>query len=163
MPDQAGWDQPPLDPARVARMELIVSCVLALGLIVFGGVAVWLRGEKPPGDPLLALTAAVFTAGMVLASWLSWVWMSTGWIRKRTARIVADPQRVLAELHFQRWVISRAPLEGAAFFNLIAYLLSGPIWSLGLVFWLLVLLFVPFPQQTAFERWSQDVQRDLSQ
>jgi hypothetical protein len=53
----------------------------------------------------------------------------------------------------QKTIIESAMIEGPAFFVLIAYLIVGQTWLLGLAAVLLVMLVVPFPTYERAEDW----------
>ena len=53
----------------------------------------------------------------------------------------------------QKTIIESALVEGAAFFNLIAFLTVGEWWSLGIAGVLLAVLLVPFPTYDRVENW----------
>ena len=53
----------------------------------------------------------------------------------------------------QKTIIEAAMVEGPAFFVLIAYLIVGQTWLLGLAAVLLVMLVVPFPTYERVEDW----------
>ncbi len=56
-------------------------------------------------------------------------------------------------LYQTRCILGAAPLEGAAFFQLIAYYLEGLPLYLGLAGGLLVLLLLRFPTRHGVESW----------
>ena len=53
-------------------------------------------------------------------------------------------------------IVGLALLEGAAFFNIIAYMIAGHIWSLGIVAGLVVIMLLSFPTRGRVAFWIED-------
>jgi hypothetical protein len=152
-----------MDPDQVGRAAQIIVVALAMGVIVFASIAIGIRWGKAPENPFLAYFAAGFAAIVLPIDWASLKFTAATQLRSAAAQIQEDQRRALAGLYTSRTIFRCAPIEGAAFFNIIAYIVSGQLWSLGIVAVLLVLILVPFPSQTDFENWAEQVRRDLSQ
>jgi hypothetical protein len=68
----------------------------------------------------------------------------------------------LAPVYVSKTLLSDTPLEGAAFFNGIAYIIDGHWMTLAVVFAILAMMAITFPSQSQFESWAEQVQRDHS-
>ena len=55
-----------------------------------------------------------------------------------------------------------ALLDGAALFNLIAYIIDGQWFSLATAGFLLLLMGMMFPTVREFESWAEDIERNLN-
>lgn len=81
-------------------------------------------------------------------------------LRFRRGRGTAGrPRGPLEALYQTPTIVQQALLEGAAFFQVIAYLLEGQPLNLGLTLGLILRLTLLFPKREAVERWI-GTQRD---
>jgi hypothetical protein len=160
-PSQPAGNAPPLDPDRVGRVAQMMVLAFVTGLVTFGAIAVVIRLGQEPDDPMLAYIAAGATVVVMLMSSVLPQAVAAQQLRAQSRQIREAPRQPLAGMYVTRTILRGAPLEGAAFFNLIAYIVSGQWWTLGIVAVLMAMLLVPFPSQTDFENWAEQVQRDL--
>jgi hypothetical protein len=58
-------------------------------------------------------------------------------------------------------IIGVALLEGAGFFNLVAYMSERQWWTLAIVGVLMLLIAMMFPTLQQFESWSEDKKREM--
>ena len=68
----------------------------------------------------------------------------------------------LPQLYQTQLIIALAMLEGSAFFNLIAYLIEGNWFSLGIAGFMLALMALMFPTENRFESWAESVAENLN-
>lgn len=150
------------------RTVQIIVASLAMGLILFAGIAMSVRNDRPPQpqqDPLLAYLAVGFAVVMLairktvgssvvsrhrqnLASGTD---VDLG--RGGTPPAVATDGDRLLYVFQQKTIIESALVEGPAFFVLVAYLVTGETWLLGVAAVLLTMLVVPFPTYDRIEDW----------
>jgi hypothetical protein len=153
---------------RVMRIILGSLCV---GVAAMAAVMVWLRQAEPlpPPQPLpvLSFVALGFAAFMAVFSVALPVFLQASWRRQlRERQQVAPagppfgPDSDWWARYQTRLILQAAPLEGAAFFQLIAYRIEGLPVSLGVAAGLFVCLLMLFPTQAGVERWVA-AQRDL--
>ncbi len=110
--------QPPpgADRRAVLRVALIRFAII-LGVLVFGGVAWWMRdgsGASPPPNPSFFAGLGIFPALVVGAALAAVVVLRLVWGR------ATDPvrRRMLS-------IVALAPAEAAALFGAVGYFLSG--------------------------------------
>jgi len=157
---------PQISPDQVGRTSQIIAIALILGVCVFAGVAITIAmGKKPdeqPGSIVVSSVAVLFAVTAAMGSVVTRRRLTSSQVLQNAAAIREDYRRALAPIYSLRNVVSRALLEGAAFFNLIAYIVEGQMWTLGIVAVLVAMMAVPFPSQTDFENWAEQVRRDVS-
>jgi hypothetical protein len=156
----------PINPDHVGRTTQIITIALLMGVCVFAAVAITINFGKEPAQrdsaPFVSYVAIAFAVSAAFGSLLVRKLLTASQVHQSTAAIRENHRRALAPIYSMRNVVSKAVLEGAAFFNLIAYIVEGHVWTLGIVAALLVLMSVPFPSQTDFENWAEQVRRDLA-
>lgn len=72
----------------------------------------------------------------------------------------ADLRQPLAGVYMSRTIIGGALLEGAAFINLVAYMINRHWSNIGMAGFLVIVMAVTFPSQSHFETWVDQVRRD---
>jgi hypothetical protein len=165
----------PFEPEPFAarlRVMRIVHGALCLGVVIFAVVVVLARMDVvplggaaqllPPAVPLVSYIGVAF-AGIIFAVFLILPGILESAWRKQVGRPGSDggaPDQWWA-LYQTRLIMRSALLEGAAFFQLIAYLIEGQPWSLGVGLGLLVVLLTQFPTRGGVEWWVES-QRDLA-
>lgn len=107
---------PPTDRRAVLRVALIRFAII-LGVLVFGGVAWWMRdgfGASPAPNPGFFVGLGLFPAIVVGAALAAVVVLRVVWGR------ATDPvrRRMLS-------IVALAPAEAAALFGAVGYFLSG--------------------------------------
>ena len=160
---------------RVVRVVQIIVASLATGLIVFAGIAMSLRmnqqqqqppqQQQQPQDDFLAYFAVGFAVVMLGVRRIvgsSTVTRHRKNIAAGTAVIpgpgraplssATDGDRLLFAFQ-QKTIIESAMVEGPAFFTVIAYLITGEAWLLGVGAVLLAALIVLFPTYERVEDW----------
>jgi hypothetical protein len=153
----------PADVTTAVRTSQIIAGALMMGVITFGVIAVVIAWNKPPGDPLLPVIAVAFAAIVIPVRFgvsASLVSSSRTHIGNevRGGRL-QDSSRIAGQLYgaFQtRMIVGMALLEGAAFFNLVAYMISARWWNLAAAGVLLLLLAAMFPTKNKLEQWVHD-------
>jgi hypothetical protein len=166
---------PDLSEALRLRTMRLVVVALCVGVVSLAGVMIWLRDAAPlpppPGVPLLTFVglglAAVLAVGSVAlplvlqASWRRGLRQQPGAapIDRRTGRALG-PEEVWWVRYQTRLIVQAALLEGATFFQLIAYRIEGLPVSLGVAAGLSLCLLMLFPTRAGVERWVA-AQRDL--
>jgi hypothetical protein len=159
------YDQDPF--AVRLRVMRILHAALCLGVVFFAVVVLVIRqggaaNLPPPAVPMVSyvlagMAALTFVMFLILPGMLESSW------RKQFARPNSDggePGQWWG-LYQTRLIIRCALLEGTAFAQLIAYMLEGQQWSLGLALGLLVALLAQFPTRSGVEGWVE-TQRDLA-
>jgi hypothetical protein len=150
---------------RTMRVLLVALCAGVLGM---AAVMVWLREAAPlpppPGVPVLSFVGLGLAAFLAVGSVVLPLVLQATWRRgyRQGAGAGRPPGgdeewwgRYQARLLFQA-----ALLEGAAFFQLIAYRIEGLPVSLGVAGGLFLCLLTLFPTRPGVERWVA-AQRDL--
>lgn len=130
----------------------IIAGSLVFGVLAFATVAVVLRrGEPADPNQFVSLIGAGFAfisviARQVIVGFLGGQTVSQG--PKDTAATLA--------LYQTRMIVGLAILEGAAFFNIVSYLLEGHWWSLAVVAGLLAWMIASFPTRARLRHWIDD-------
>jgi hypothetical protein len=154
----------------------IISAALISGVIVFLVVVLFvIKSDPKPGSPLLTYMGLVFGA---LA--LVFAFIVPGLIGGSIKQALVDGKRVdlpgqfkaspevgiignLLFLFQTRLIIGHAILEGAAFFNLVAYMLERQDVSLAIVGLLVGAMLVKFPTRGKVESWLADETRSIDE
>ena len=71
-----------------------------------------------------------------------------------------DVSRALGGVYLSQTILANALLEGAAFFNLVCYLLLAQISNMVMAAVMLVVMASTFPTKSQLIRWAERVQRD---
>lgn len=166
-PDSVGGPGPSNSAGMVRTMQIICAAMM-FGVIVFGVIAVAVRRQQAPGAEvegavLIAYLAAGFGVLMVvMRSIVPGQVVRTNIQQLVKTRRLEDLQRKDLYPSYQtRMIVACALLESAGFFNLIAYIMAGQLWSIGIVAVLLVLMAMAFPTSDSVENWADDELRQL--
>lgn len=141
-------DDPAITQAAVTCK--IIAGALVFGVVAFAAVVVVLRLGRQPGGTLISFVAVGFAAAMIVVRQFV-----LGIAGGRTGPPQPGPAGPLA-LYQTRMIIGLAILEGAAFFNCIAYLLEGRWWTLLAVAVLVARMLASFPTRTRLRQWVAD-------
>jgi hypothetical protein len=155
-------NEPPNLSARILTMQIIASAI-TLGAIIFLTIVLIMRSTgqvvKAPATPLISYIALGFAAlAVVAAVAVPRLLMAT--LVRGVARTSA-PERPEEEFFglcnvYQTGLIQRlAILEGAAFFQILAFLLEGQQACLIVTAILLAGLVLQFPYRSRVETWIE--------
>jgi hypothetical protein len=157
--------------AAAARTSQIIVAALVIGVLIFLGVVLAMPRKADQHEPLITYMAAAFTLALIILSSIGPYLVASKALRFRGFVPASegsvglthglDDQTLVQLLGvFQSSVIvACAPLEGGAFFNLIAYFLEGRVISLIAVGILLILMAMRFPTTATAEDWIARVVR----
>ena len=173
-----------MEPDKVLRVMQIIAGALIAGVLSFGGVAGFIvfgqvPAVQPGGQPpaiaqrmpeFITYPAMALAAGMVVMSFVGSNFVSAMWV-KGIAKMAKDgtstgPKelfgRLLAAAQI-KMIFAMAPIEGAAFFNLIAFIMTKSLIPPTVVGVLLFVMAIHFPTKFKLARWLEDQQRAMSQ
>jgi hypothetical protein len=167
---------------RLMTMRIIHGALLA-GSAAFAGLAIYIRsrGDQPIAEPPIISYVGVIFAATTLIAFLVVPNIMAANFRTCVAAGLnplpvsytrggrpAQPQILEGNalwwaLYQIRLIVMAALLEGTIFLQLIAYLLEGIGWSLGLalLFWLSLALL--FPTRERVETWARTQQNLVEQ
>lgn len=141
----------PPDITKDVRGMQVLAGALMLGLMVFAGIAVFVIGPKP-GESLVAAVMA----GMVLIE-LPLFFILPQTALKREPGDKFDVQKELGR-YSGAMLMRYALCEGAAFVNIVAYIVAGQWWSLAVAGLMWLVMVAMFPTQTKVEDWLENRQ-----
>jgi hypothetical protein len=156
---------------RSVRTLQVIVAAMAVGVLVFFGIVVAMPGEAVEPPPLISYVAAAFALVCVAMSWVGPYFITGQVLRllglgsapEGASRFVQDmDDQTLARLlgvYQSRLIVACAPLEGGAFFNLIAYMMEGQTFSLMVAGVLVLLMAMWFPTMGRAEDWIAGVLR----
>ncbi len=111
-------------------------------------------GQAPEPDAFISIVAAA-VAGVVVVVRQVVLGVMSGQAVPKAGVAEPTPQAAFG-LYQTRLIVGLGLLEGAAFFNLIAYLLEGHWWSYLVVAALLTWMLASFPTRDRLRRWIDD-------
>ena len=155
---------------RIIHAVLLMGC---LGIAVFM-VVMRARGNRPVTDPPVVSLVGLALAGVMgLTALVVPNVLAANWRQKIVRGVDPQPRAQLSSpqtipgqsvdwwgLYQTRMIIVAALLDEVIFFGLIAYLIEGPLWNLGIAALFLVGLALLFPTRERVERWIS-VQQEL--
>jgi hypothetical protein len=147
------YDPNQLDPLGAQlRVLRIIHFALCLGCISFLVIVLFTAPVSPPGamGPTFAYLGAGLAVPLFLASWLLPLKVDAE-LRKKARKVGGRAN--WEQLFITRFLIRAAPLEGAAFLQLIFYQLQAEPLNLGMALGALVLLVLLFPTRSGMEEW----------
>lgn len=152
-----------LSDERLRTMQIIAGALM-MGVISFAAVAVFMGLQKEVADPFIAYIAAGFAVLMFVVHLFVPPMISNGMISQlRHANDIRDESSTagLIGAYQTHLIIALAMLEGAAFFNLVAYIIAVQWWSLVIVGMLLLAMAMKFPTRFKVESWIETKQHEL--
>lgn len=167
---------------RVVMVSRIIVFSLVMGVMVFAAVAIFLGADKQAEAPQGALgnLQTTLAAGMALVALVasglvprliskrvreSLAAGDTSGLNPMAAQTMEELGEVgtLAAVYQTTLIVGVAILEGAAFYNLVAYILEHQTTSLLFTALLLVAMFFKFPSQARVETWIADEQKNIDE
>jgi hypothetical protein len=152
--------------ARLRVMQ-IVATALILGVAVFLAIVLYIvqvqnqgRGTMPPQEvPVISLMAAGFLAVLGVASFL----VPAAVVRNSLRGIPNSNGEPNLGVYQAALVVGLSLLEGACFFNCIAYLLEAQPYTLGCIGVGLLLMLARFPTESRVRLWQDNQKERLAQ
>lgn len=171
-----------MEPDKVLRTMQIIAGALIAGVLSFAGVASFLvfgnaaavqPGGQPPavgGSEIVMYMAMGFAAVAVVMSFVVPNLISAAGV-KSVAKLAQDgtstgPKELFGRLlgvAQTKMIIAMALVEGAAFFNLIAFIITKSLIPPAVVLGLLAVMAIHFPTKMKLANWLEDQQRWLNQ
>ena len=166
MPQAPHEISPEIEPSQMIRTSQNIAISLRGGLVMFALVAISVDHKAALDSSLISNLGAGFAALEIVLQFIVPTLIVNGQITKLKNRPVAsgrhpDYSKTLAGLFQQKMVIGMALLQGAAFFNLVAFMSEHQMFSLGIVGFLLLLMVMMFPTLSRFENWAEEMQRNI--
>lgn len=124
------------------RVMQIITLAMAMGVLAFGVVAVLLIRPEVAAEPMIAYVAFALAIPLAIASFI-------------VPRLVVNSQPATVESFQTGLIVGLALVEGAAFLNLVAYLIEGQVYSLGMAAILLALMLIRFPTTAGVSDWIE--------
>lgn len=161
------------DPAQqvvirqAVRGTQIITGAMCMGVLVFLGIALWLQGASLDGEPDLLSWFAVGFAVILYINHLAFPRIvQAGELKKLSAAQMKEADAasrwdLLFPIFRTQHIIACAMLEGAAFLNLVAYIVEPFVGNLAAAVLLLVLIALKIPTETRLQFWVQDRVREL--
>ena len=173
-----------LEPDKALFTMRIIAGALIAGVLTFAGVASVVvfsqvpvaaqPGGEPPAGPqdgseiLMYLAMALAAVAIVMSFVVSNLVSAAG--VKGVAKMAQDgtatgPKELFGRLLAvaqTKMIIALALVEGAAFFNLIAFISTKSLIPPAVVGALLLVMAIHFPTKFKLARWLEDQQRELS-
>ena len=153
--------QPSIDHPGQIRTVQIITFALMQGVVVFGAVAFFISRDKPKTDGFLvwiALGLAVVAVVIrsIIGGFLNGA-LSSGMDRTVWDELPSQKQNSRLIGQFQtKHIVECALLEGAAFLNLIAYIMERNIISIIVAGVLLMLIMISFPGGSKIDHWAEN-------
>lgn len=157
--------------ASVRTMQIIVGALI-LGVLSFVGVALFIKFPKlVPAPPVpgvaqfpviayfaMGMAAILFAARLVVPSIITQQLVRQLLQNKPTDQLTKNE---FYSVYQTGLIIATALLEGAAFFNILAYVLQEQLWSLGVAGGLVVAMAAGFPTAERVDEWAADQLRQI--
>ncbi len=151
----------PMKPEQVGRNAMIVVGALMFGLINFTAIAIFISDEPVKNAPLFLKYLGVAGAALMIAMRFVIPGIVTAAATRQTEGQTPEAFRQqLAGAYQAKTIIGAALLEGAGFFNGVAYIVTVSLLNIGAIAILLSIMAVTLPSQTQFENWADQIQRD---
>ena len=164
-----------VSPQMMVRTGQIICGALMMGVLMFTLVVCVMRFgsagqqvDQPADQPraeslLLPGVAAAFAAILLVVRMVVLPSVVRDGLKQTAARKPIEELRKidLYGVYQTRMIVGCAMLEGAAFLNIIAFLMAGQIWTLGIVGLLLALMALMFPTIDKVDSWADEQLRQL--
>jgi protein-S-isoprenylcysteine O-methyltransferase Ste14 len=171
-PVQSGRPSAPYNPDAPVQPIQIIVFALMMGVLVFAGIATFLKINNPnPPNPnaqqpdLLPQIAVGMAAIMVAMRFVVPAMMAKGQLKAvRHSTLWQDERRrqgALYGVYQQRTIVEDAMLEGVSFFLIVAFIVTGQWWLLGVVGLLVALMAAWFPTKGRIENFIQEQTQQL--
>ncbi|MEO2019784.1 MAG: hypothetical protein ABGZ53_36085 [Fuerstiella sp.] len=166
-PDQQGPVQPTLDRVQAVRGLKIITFAMVMSVLVFMGVALAINKGAIDGEPEIMSWIGIGMAGLMI---VNHVVLPNVVAKAASNKVNAEEFRAADEATkfllvfpaFQtRHIVASAMLEGAAFMNLVFYMMTEYVGNIAAAAVLVVLLALRFPTVSAAEFWVQDRTREI--
>lgn len=137
-------------PEQIVMVMRIITVAILMGPILFLFIVLSISENPKPQEPNLAYIAAGVAGVMIFLSFLIRFRPRRSSLPKDSQHENFDPYAdevfmALAPTYQMELIVKLALLEGAAFFNIIAYQIERQWWTLAVVVLLLVLIAAKFP------------------
>jgi hypothetical protein len=163
----------------VVRTQQIIVGALAMGVWLFAGAVFFigadLQDKGQPAAPILTYLAAG-AAVVAVVAWGVVPGMVAGRMRDAIVAGTGDQLTLkpfaagelgdvgpLAGVYQGRVIVGAAILEGAAFFNLVTYMLEGQVINLAVAGVLVVVMLCAMPTYGRLENWIQSELTSIEQ
>lgn len=145
----------------------IVTIGMVSGLLIFGAIALVLKGGAIAGEPdlvswlALGLAAVSVLLHLVVPGQLAAAALNS--VDPQELQQAGETERFekVFNVFQMRHIIACALLDGAAVFNVVAYLLTQFVGNLAAAGLLLVCLLVRFPSTSGVQFWVRDRIREI--
>lgn len=142
------------------RNARIITAGMMSGIVVFAVIATALLLGKEPGEPLIGYLAAAFGLLALVVRFIVPERIVSAQRRQLCERLKDSPgdpsAEALGSMFQTKTVLENAVLEFAAFFALVACIVTGHLWVLGVAAVMLIVMALLFPSRSQFEHWSRD-------
>jgi hypothetical protein len=139
-----------------------IAGAMMLGLIAFCFIASITGGKVKSETPILAYLAVAFAAQVTALR----LFIPALFVKSQLETLKDEGTGSIAErlqsLFQARMIIAMALLMGAALFNLFAYVINGQWFSMATAGFMLVLMGTMFPTVRKFERWVEEIERNMN-
>jgi len=166
-PDDNSVVSPPEDLIESVRGIKIITVALAAGALLFLGIALATNAGHIEWEPNVLSWLAIGIAALnaVLHVIISAVTETTG-LRNLNAEAVREAdepvsRKLLIRVYLHRHIVACALLEGAAFFNLVAYMVTHFGGNLVAAAVLISLIAIRLPSVGGVQFWIQDRIREI--
>lgn len=162
---------------QTARTTQIIAFALISGVILFAFVILLagLATDDPPETPVISIVGFVFAAGAVLAAPI--VSKAIASAMRRSAvegNQTSNRQYPAQQQEFGTFgivvgsfqvgqIFRRAILEGAAFMNLVAYIIEAQPLNLAIAIFLVLTMMFSFPTRDNLERFVREQMDEIEQ
>jgi hypothetical protein len=158
-------DEDALIAPRVRTMQIVVGALI-MGAVSAGAIMAFLRTQGPPraapDQPVLTLFVGVPFAVAVILAHLIVPGRVTAAARSMIRRTdTASQTEKLLAVYQTQLLIGAAPLEGAALFMMIAYLLEGYPVSILIAALLVAGIALKLPSVSGIRRWLEEQREQM--
>ena len=167
------------DLVKQVRVMQLITIALAMGVLVFGIVVVAMgpQEDRNPREPAPANQAGEASAkappeeapeeeGQPLIAYMGALFallsFGPGLLLPRFLARQGAGKGGLVELYQTTLIIGMAIFEGAAFFNLVAYMIDGQAFSVAIAAILFLIILMHFPQVSRVQEWLEQREREAS-
>jgi hypothetical protein len=158
------------------RSTRIIVVALAVGVVVFGVIAIFMTGgnvqlevERGKAEQVhtgfsamaivalfwsaVCVLARLFVPGIVVASACRKIGRGT-WQQSGSPQPESDEGKLLHVFH-SKTIIGCAVMEFAAFINVFAYMIDGGLFAIVLAFVFAMVILSAFPTRTGYDSWLE--------